>query len=102
MSPAHEGPSGTMLHPGQQISGTLGVVRTTKSIPATELVTPGTERGEISQLGAGADRGASGQRTLQEPRSQDGAWDLGAGSHQAATDGPMLQETAPATQLPPA
>lgn len=58
--------------------------------------------GDISQLSAGSDRAASGQGTLQEPRSQDGALDLGVGSHQAATDGPMLQETAPATQLPPA
>lgn len=58
--------------------------------------------GAISQLSAGANREALGQRKLQEPWSQDGAWDLGAGSHQAATDGPTPQETAPATRLPPA
>lgn len=56
----------------------------------------------ISWLSAGSDRGTVVQGKLQEPQSQDGAWELGAGSHWAVTDGPTLQETAPAMRLPPA
>lgn len=68
------------------------------SFPAAE---PGTEQGAFSAQ-CWARQRALGQGKLVEPRAQDGARALDAGSHQAVTDGPALQETAPAARLPPA
>lgn len=85
-------------HPVSWLTNTVGMLGIVASFPAAE---PGTEQGAFSARCWGRQR-ALGQGELLEPRSQDGAWDLGAGSHWAVTDGPTLQETAPATRLPPA